>query len=61
MPSFDHAAYLKTLAPNASPSDRIAAFCLICEKPIMPPAANHGFRFCPECWPTPDYGELFGP
>ena len=36
----------------------VPAYCFNCEEPIMPPAANHGLRFCPDCRATPEYREL---
>lgn len=58
--AFDHDLYLKTLTPNAPLRYRVRAYCLNCEEPMMPPAANHGLRFCPECRATPEYRELVG-
>ena len=55
---FNHDAYLRTLSPNAPLRMQVRAFCENCEAPIMPPAANHGLRFCPDCRNTPEYHEL---
>ena len=60
VPGFSHEAYLKTLAPRAPLRYRVPAYCAVCEEPILPPAANHGLRFCPECRATPEYRELIG-
>ena len=56
MTRFDHASYLKSLAPGTPLRYRIPAFCLICEEPILPPAANHGVDICPDCRATPEHG-----
>ena len=58
MTRIDHATHLKSLAPGAPLRYRIPAFCLICEEPILPPAANHGLDTCPECRATPEYAAL---
>ena len=58
--AFDHAAYVKRLAPNAPLRFSVPAFCEICEEPILPPAANFGLTFCPGCRATPEYRELVG-
>ena len=59
-PGFSHEAYLKTVAPGTPLRYRVPAYCAVCEEPILPPAANHGLRFCPECRATPEYRELIG-
>lgn len=46
---FSHAAYLRNLTDRAPLRYRVPAWCVVCEEPIMPPAANHGIDICPEC------------
>lgn len=56
---FDHAAYLRNVAFNAPLVYKVAAFCLVCEEPILPPCANRGIEICPDCRATPEYLQTF--
>jgi hypothetical protein len=55
---FNHAAYVQRLAEDIPLRYRVPVYCFNCEEPIMPPCANGGHRFCPDCRATPEYREL---
>ena len=55
---FNHENYVKHLTDRAPLRYHVPAFCECCEEPIMPPCANGGHRFCPDCRATPEYREL---
>ena len=57
---FSHQLYLRTLPANAPLRYLVEAFCLNCDAPILPPAANRGIAFCLECRAAPEYRLLVG-